>query len=167
MGFRNEWTYNQRRPESQGLGIGEMIASHNSWRKIWSHFVVIHERQRWIVTNIWEAARQYLSTSHRDWGFQDTHLSFVRVGRWPKVLQHYRDMAQECQITVQIEESQSPVKPAAPTPLYFGDECEAIFVEENSCPYRRYELKMKCWSNVQTATRLKYWCRSLTARGEN
>jgi hypothetical protein len=94
MGFRNEWTYNQRRPESQGLGIGETIASHDSWRKIWLHFFVIYERQRWIDTNIWEAARQYPSTSHQDWGFQiltsvlfelevDQKYSSI-IGIWPK-----------------------------------------------------------------------------------
>ena len=72
-------------------------------------------------------------------------------------------MAEEGQITIQIEEPQTPGKPANnPTPLHFSDKCQAIVVQEDGCTYNRcYERKaehdtMK-WIeyNVQKATILK------------
>jgi len=67
-------------------------------------------------------------------GWQDTHLNFIWVGGCPKDLHHYRDMAEEGQITVQVEETCSPVEPAHPTPLHLGDKCEAIVVQKDGCP---------------------------------
>ena len=76
-----------------------------------------------------------------DRGFwaNDSHLSFVWIGGCPKVLHHYRNMAKEHQIAVQIEESQTPAKLANdPTPLHFGDKCEAVVVQEDGCPYNQH-----------------------------
>ena len=102
--------------------------------------MAIFESQRWMNTNIWEAAHQYLAKlfQTRDFEQQDGHLGFVWNGGCPKELHHYRNLAEEHQITIQIEESQTQVKPANnPTPLHFGDKCEAIVVEEDGCPYDR------------------------------
>ena len=71
IGFRNHWAYQQRRSESQRLGIGETIASGDSYTKIELDFIAIFERQRWLNTNIYEGACQCLSTAHPD----------VRLGR--------------------------------------------------------------------------------------
>jgi len=102
--------------------------------------MAIFECQKWMNTNIWEAAHQYLSTwlQTGDFEQQDTHLSFVWIGGCPKELHHHWNMAEERQITIQIEEPQTPANPAKnPTPLHFGDKCEAIIVQEDGCPYNR------------------------------
>ena len=47
-------------------------------------------------------------------------------------------MAEEYQITIQVEEPQTPAKPANnPTILHFGDKCEAIIVQEDSCSWNQ------------------------------
>jgi hypothetical protein len=43
-------------------------------------------------------------------------------------------MAEEGQITIQVEESCSPVELAKPTPLHLCDKREAIVVQKDGCP---------------------------------
>jgi len=88
-------------------------------------------------TNVWEAAYQYLSTWPQTGGLEqhDTHLR-IGGGGCPKELHHYRNMDEEHQIAIEIEEPQTPGKPANnPTPLHFSDKCEAIVVQEDGCSY--------------------------------
>jgi len=42
-------------------------------------------------------------------------------------------MAEEGQITVQVEESCSPIELDHPTPLDLGDKCETIVVQKDGC----------------------------------
>ena len=47
-------------------------------------------------------------------------------------------MAEEHQITIQVEEPQTPTNPANdPTPLHFGDKCDTVVVQEDGYPYNR------------------------------
>ena len=78
-------------------------------------------------------------------------------------------MAEEHQITIQIEEPQTPAEPANnPTPLHFGEKCEAIVVQEDGYPCNgvvsgKAEHGTMRWTehNVQKATILKEWLASL------
>jgi len=47
-------------------------------------------------------------------------------------------MAEEYQITIQVEQCQTQVKPNTPTSLYFGDKREAIVVQEDGYPQNRH-----------------------------
>jgi len=50
-------------------------------------------------------------------------------------------MAEEYQITIQVEKCQPPVKPKTPTSLYFSDKREAIVVQEDGYPYDRHHRR--------------------------
>jgi len=109
--------------------------------------MAIFDCQRWMNTNIWGATHQYISTWPWTWDVeqQDTHLSCFWIGACPKELHHYRNMTEEYQITIEIEEPQTPAKAANnPIPLHFGDKCQAIVVQEDGCPYnQRCERKSR------------------------
>jgi len=52
-------------------------------------------------------------------------------------------MAEEYQITIQVEQCQTPVKPKTPTSLHFSDKREAIVVQEDG--YHMIDIVRVSW----------------------